>query len=132
MTADGRIEVNLESKIARTLAKIIDLQQEDIHNPPPEYIDRTKSETSCDLNLNIVIQVVGSRGDVQPFIALGTALQKYGHRVRIATHDVFAEFVHGSGLEFYPIGGDPAELMAFMVKNPGLIPQMKTLREGEV
>ncbi|CAG8909924.1 unnamed protein product [Penicillium egyptiacum] len=129
---DGRIDVNLESKIARTLAKIIDLQQEDIHNPPPDYIDPTKQITSCEFNLNIVIQIVGSRGDVQPFIALGNALQKHGHRVRIATHDVFADFVHESGLEFFPIGGDPAELMAFMVKNPGLIPQMKTLRAGEV
>ncbi|KAJ5421323.1 Glycosyl transferase family 28 [Penicillium cf. griseofulvum] len=128
---DGRIDVNLESKIARTLAKIIDLQQEDIHNPSPEYIDLTRL-TSCELNLNIVIQIVGSRGDVQPFIALGNALQKHGHRVRIATHGVFADFVHESGLEFYPIGGDPSELMAFMVKNPGLIPQMKTLRDGEV
>ncbi|CAG7940237.1 unnamed protein product [Penicillium nalgiovense] len=129
---DGRIEVNLESKIARTLAKIIDLQQEDIQNPPPDYIDPTKQVTSCEFNLSIVIQIVGSRGDVQPFIALGNALQKHGHRVRIATHDVFADFVHESGLEFFPIGGDPAELMAFMVKNPGLIPQMKTLRAGEV
>ncbi|KAJ5511214.1 UDP-glucuronosyl/UDP-glucosyltransferase [Penicillium expansum] len=129
---DGRINVNLESRIARTLAKIIDLQQEDIHNPPPDYINLSKQVTSCEFKLNIVIQIVGSRGDVQPFIALGNALQKHGHRVRIATHDVFADFVHESGLEFYSIGGDPAELMAFMVKNPGLIPQMKTLREGEV
>jgi hypothetical protein len=129
---DGRIDVNLESKIARTLAKIIDLQQEDIYNPPPDYIDPTKQATSCEFDLSIVIQIVGSRGDVQPFIALGNALQKHGHRVRIATHDVFADFVHESGLEFFPIGGDPAELMAFMVKNPGLIPQIKTLRAGEV
>ncbi|CAG8279064.1 unnamed protein product [Penicillium salamii] len=130
--ANGRIDINLDSKIAKTLAKIIDLQQEDIHNPPPEYLFNFKQATACDLKLNIVIQIVGSRGDVQPFIALGNALQKHGHRVRIATHDVFAEFVHKSGLEFYPIGGDPTELMAYMVKNPGLIPQMKTLREGEV
>ncbi|KAJ5719871.1 hypothetical protein N7493_006749 [Penicillium malachiteum] len=76
--------------------------------------------------------IVGSRGDVQPFIALGSASKQYGHRVRIATHDTFADFVRESGLEFYPFGGDPAEMMAYMVKNPGLIPQMKTLREGEV
>ncbi|KAJ5333358.1 uncharacterized protein N7506_007141 [Penicillium brevicompactum] len=130
--ANGRIDINLDSKIARTLAKIIDLQQEDLHNPPPKYIDDLKHSTPFNLNLNIVIQIVGSRGDVQPFIALGNALQKHGHRVRIATHDVFANFVRESGLEFYPIGGDPAELMAYMVKNPGLIPQMKTLRDGEV
>jgi UDP:flavonoid glycosyltransferase YjiC (YdhE family) len=84
------------------------------------------------IRLNIVIQVVGSRGDVQPFIALGQELQKYGHRVRIATHNTFESFVHESNLEFYPIGGDPKELMAYMVKNPGLIPSMKSLREGDI
>ena len=35
-------------------------------------------------------------------------------------------------MEFFEIGGDPAELMAFMVKNPGLIPGMKSLKEGDV
>lgn len=62
--------------------------------------------------MNIVIQVVGSRGDVQPFVALGNELQKSGHRVRIGTHAVFKSFVQNSGLEFYAIGGDPTELMA--------------------
>ncbi|KAJ2975641.1 hypothetical protein NUW58_g8299 [Xylaria curta] len=82
--------------------------------------------------LNIVIQVVGSRGDVQPFIALGNELQKDGHRVRLATHNTFERFVLDSGLEFYPIGGDPSELMAYMVKNPGLIPSMESLRAGDI
>lgn len=57
-------------------------------------------------------------GDVQPFIALGTALQRYGHRVRLATHDTFADFVGKSGLEFYPIGGDPEDLMAVSIPGP--------------
>jgi UDP:flavonoid glycosyltransferase YjiC (YdhE family) len=82
--------------------------------------------------MNIVVQVVGSRGDVQPFIALGQELQKYGHRVRLATHNTFEGFVREANLEFYPIGGDPKELMAYMVKNPGLIPSMKSLREGDI
>ncbi|KAJ8060680.1 hypothetical protein OCU04_010985 [Sclerotinia nivalis] len=82
--------------------------------------------------LNIVIQVVGSRGDVQPFIALGNELQLAGHRVRIATHDVFQKFVRDSGIEFYAIGGDPTELMAYMVKNPGIFPKFSTLRSGEI
>jgi UDP:flavonoid glycosyltransferase YjiC (YdhE family) len=79
-----------------------------------------------------VIQVVGSRGDVQPFVALGNELQKHGHRVRIATHNMFENFVRQSGLEFFAIGGDPAELMAYMVKNPGLIPKAKSVRAGEI
>ncbi|ENH67249.1 Sterol 3-beta-glucosyltransferase [Fusarium oxysporum f. sp. cubense race 1] len=82
--------------------------------------------------LNIVIQVVGSRGDVQPFVALGTELKRHGHRVRLATHNTFESFVHDSGLEFYPIGGDPTELMAYMVRNPGLIPSVQSLKAGDI
>jgi UDP:flavonoid glycosyltransferase YjiC (YdhE family) len=76
--------------------------------------------------------VVGSRGDVQPFLALGNELQRNGHRVRIATHDVFADFVEKAGLEFYPIGGNPAALMAYMVKNPSLLPSLQTIMDGEI
>lgn len=95
---------------------------------PPTYSE-TGPWSVC---MNIVVMVVGSRGDVQPFIAMGNELQKHGHRVRIGTHAVFKDFVQAAGLEFYPIGGDPAQLMAYMVKNPGLIPNMKSLREGEI
>jgi hypothetical protein len=84
------------------------------------------------LQLNVVIQVIGSRGDIQPFIALGKELKAHGHRVRLATHLAFREFVHEGGLEFFNIGGDPAELMAFMVKNPGLLPGFKTIRSGAI
>lgn len=83
--------------------------------------------------LNIVIQIVGSRGDVQPFIALGLTLKNnYGHRVRIATHYTFRNFVYESGLEFFNIGGNPEELMAFMVRNPGLLPSYQALVTGDV
>lgn len=122
--------MHLDSKLAKSLAKIANQQQEGVFRAS----SRVQSEQliGCDLKLNIVIQIVGSRGDVQPFIALGNALQSHGHRVRIATHDVFENFVKESFLEFFPIGGDPAQLMAYMVKNPGLIPQIKTLRDGEI
>lgn len=84
--------------------------------------------------LNIVIMVIGSRGDIQPFLKLGKLLKEdHGHRVRIATHPAFKKFVEqDSGLEFFSVGGDPAELMAFMVKNPGLMPSVSTIRAGEI
>lgn len=83
--------------------------------------------------MNIVIHVVGSRGDVQPFIALGILLKEtYRHRVRLATHPTFKGFVEENGLEFFSIGGDPAELMAYMVKNPGLMPGIDSLRSGDI
>ncbi|RBR15604.1 uncharacterized protein FIESC28_07245 [Fusarium coffeatum] len=126
---DGRIDIDLSSRIARRLSRLVPTgKPQDITIEPPQYTET--SETS--IRLNIVIQVVGSRGDVQPFIALGSELQRHGHRVRLATHGQFDKFVRDSGLEFFSIGGDPAELMAYMVKNPGLFPSMKTLRGGEI
>lgn len=78
------------------------------------------------------MQVVGSRGDVQPFVALGKILKdKYGHRVRLATHLIFQSFVEDNGLEFFSVGGDPVALMAFMVKNPKFIPSMESIRNGD-
>ncbi|UKZ80113.1 hypothetical protein TrVFT333_007878 [Trichoderma virens FT-333] len=84
--------------------------------------------------LNIVIMVVGSRGDVQPFLQIGKQLKEdYHHRVRIATHPIFRDIVESqAGLEFFSVGGDPSELMEFMVKNPGLIPTFRTVKAGEI
>lgn len=83
--------------------------------------------------LNIVVMVIGSRGDIQPFLKIGKLLKERGHRVRIATHPAFKTFVEqDSDLEFFSVGGDPAELMAFMVKNPGLMPSASTIRAGEI
>lgn len=82
---------------------------------PPAVVELGENSLGPCPPLNIIVQVVGSRGDVQPFTALGTALQRYGHRVRLETHDVFANFVRRSGLELYPIGRDPEELMSVSV-----------------
>jgi UDP:flavonoid glycosyltransferase YjiC (YdhE family) len=67
-------------------------------------------------------QVVGTRGDVQPFLAVARELRRYGHRVRLATHDVYRKFVEDNGIEFYPLGGDPAILSEFVVRNRGILP----------
>ncbi|KAF8456454.1 hypothetical protein BDZ91DRAFT_852617 [Kalaharituber pfeilii] len=129
--------------------------------------------------LNIVIMVIGSRGDIQPFMRLAKVLVgDWGHRVRIATHPEFKEFVEeefrgleeeiereekeetgteprgsesegcvqvdkesqggkkqrikGGKGEFFSVGGSPQELMAFMVKNPGLLPSLETIKAGEI
>ncbi|XP_024530866.1 sterol 3-beta-glucosyltransferase UGT80A2 [Selaginella moellendorffii] len=74
------------------------------------------------LPLQIAMLIVGTRGDIQPFVAIGKELQKYGHRVRLATHVNFREFVKTHGLEFYPLGGDPKVLAGYMVKNKGFLP----------
>ncbi|KAG5359163.1 Sterol 3-beta-glucosyltransferase [Yarrowia sp. E02] len=58
---------------------------------------------------------IGSRGDVQPYISLGKALIEEGHRVRIATHSEFKDWIESYGIEFKEVAGDPSELMKIMV-----------------
>lgn len=109
-----------------------------LKRPATRRLSSTSTFASVDLSpqphLNIVIMVIGSRGDVQPFLKIGRVLkEEYGHRVRIATHPTFREYVErDSGLEFFSVGGDPSELMAFMVKNPGMIPTLETVRAGDI
>ena len=125
--------LDAESRIFRTLSKVAAREGALPNYDESQFNEGTQQEQALSIpGLNIVIHVVGSRGDVQPFVALGVELKRRGHRVRLATHDVFSDFVRKAGLDFFPIGGDPAELMAYMVKNPGLIPKMKSLREGEI
>src|SRR5262245_12293023 len=70
--------------------------------------------------LAVVILVVGSRGDVQPFIPIGQRIARR-YRVRIATHAEFRPLVENARLEFYPLAGDPRELMDYMVRTGGRI-----------
>ena len=66
------------------------------------------------------------------FGSLGQALLAVGHRVRLATHETFRKFVRGNGLEFFPLAGDPADLMSFMVKNSGIIPSISSIAAGDL
>lgn len=61
--------------------------------------------------MHITVMAVGSRGDVQPFVALGKGLQGGGHRVRMAAPAVHAGMAQEHGLEFAPIEGNPRELL---------------------
>jgi sterol 3beta-glucosyltransferase len=53
--------------------------------------------------VRVTLLTVGSRGDVQPMVALGVGLQDAGHRVRLATHPRFASLVAHHGLELAPV-----------------------------
>lgn len=90
-----------------------------LHPAPLAVVDRASFYSN---------QAAPCVGDVQPFIALGLELQTRGHRVRIATHGVFREFVLQHGLEFFNIGGDPTELMA--VRAPGWTPRLRHQADG--
>ncbi|KZS92128.1 UDP-Glycosyltransferase/glycogen phosphorylase [Sistotremastrum niveocremeum HHB9708] len=60
---------------------------------------------------------IGSRGDVQPYIALGLGLKREGHRVTIVTHEEYKAWITGWGLEHRTAGGDPGALMKLSVEH---------------
>lgn len=62
--------------------------------------------------MTIVLLAAGTRGDVQPYVALGVALRRAGQRVRIATFSAFTSLVENAGLELYPLLGDVAGIAA--------------------
>lgn len=66
---------------------------------------------------HFVCLTIGSRGDVQPYIALGRGLQKEGHKVTIVTHEEYKAWVTGFGIGHRTAGGDPGALMKLSVEN---------------
>jgi UDP:flavonoid glycosyltransferase YjiC (YdhE family) len=56
--------------------------------------------------LRIGIIAIGSRGDVQPYVALGKGFRRAGYEVRLLTHGTFANMVRKAGLECVEIGDD--------------------------
>ena len=82
-------------------------------------------------SLQICVQSVGSRGDVQPFVYLARELANQGHTVRLATHSKFKAFVEQAGVEFYPLAEEcredhwqPETLMKYAERNPGMGPDL--------
>jgi UDP:flavonoid glycosyltransferase YjiC (YdhE family) len=56
--------------------------------------------------MKILIPTIGSRGDVQPFIALAQGLKRAGHTVTLASHPLLRELVESHAVAFSPVGPD--------------------------
>jgi len=61
--------------------------------------------------MKITVNTLGTRGDIQPYIALSLGLQQAGYSVRILTHQIFEAFVKEYGLDVYPLQLDPRQLL---------------------
>lgn len=61
--------------------------------------------------MNIFIIALGTRGDVQPYVALALGLKKAGHQVTICSTENFRSFVTEYGLPFEPTRDDILEIM---------------------
>ena len=89
-------------------------------NTPPILFDDPRAsiiDFKPTESLRITCLTIGSRGDVQPYVALCKGLLAEGHKPKIATHAEFEPWVRKHGIDFAPVEGDPAELMRICVEN---------------
>lgn len=54
--------------------------------------------------MRVLLSTIGSRGDVQPLVALALELRALGHESRICAPPDFRELVEGYGFSFVPVG----------------------------
>ncbi|TMD28652.1 MAG: hypothetical protein E6J04_15400 [Chloroflexi bacterium] len=73
----------------------------------------------------VTIIAIGSRGDIQPYLALSKGLIDAGYAVRLATHAAFETLVRNYALPFFPLDDDTQE---FFQSERG----RKTLEAGEI
>jgi len=60
--------------------------------------------------VRITLLTYGSRGDVQPFVALARRLIERGHKIKLAGPHRFAGFAGEHSVPFIPLAGDPGEI----------------------
>jgi hypothetical protein len=56
--------------------------------------------------MRVAIQTLGTRGDIQPYIALALGLLERGHEVQIAAPVQFEAMISGRGIAFAPLPGE--------------------------
>lgn len=98
----------LPFELRATLPKVINLQRELVNSRP---------------SMHFVCLTIGSRGDVQPYIALGLGLMKEHHTVTIVTHEEYKGWIESFGIGHRTAGGDPGALMKLSVDNKMFSPE---------
>ncbi|NIA68227.1 glycosyltransferase family 1 protein [Pelagibius litoralis] len=72
--------------------------------------------------MRILILTLGSRGDVQPYVALGAALRARGHDVTLSTGQGFETMIEAQGLAAAPLSDD----VRAMIQTPEIQKALRT------
>ncbi|PWN31882.1 uncharacterized protein FA14DRAFT_162245 [Meira miltonrushii] len=110
-------------------SKTITLKPSQI-NIAPRTINMDRSVNVTVAPMKIHCLTIGSRGDVQPYVALCKRLQKDFHTCTIVSHEEYREWVEGNGIAFRAVGGDPGELMKLSVDNNKMLFSPQFYREA--
>jgi sterol 3beta-glucosyltransferase len=109
---DNSGETALDSIILEELEPTDLVSSEDPHPPSetlleslPAVMFTSASSTFLSFKpqtpLRFTFLTIGSRGDVQPYIALAKGLMADGHKIKIATHEEYKDWVTSVGAHFY-------------------------------
>lgn len=56
--------------------------------------------------MRVLLSTIGSRGDVQPVVALAVQLKSLGQEVRVCAPPDFRDQIEGLGIPFTPVGSE--------------------------
>ncbi|KAF9417014.1 Sterol 3-beta-glucosyltransferase [Podila epigama] len=107
--------VELDDPMGSHTAESLQLREEPVHIEHMSWATHPGFKPSRPMHITCL--TIGSRGDVQPYIALCKRLMQDGHTCRISTHAEYKDWVEGHGIEFRVVGGDPGELIELCVEN---------------
>lgn len=79
--------------------------------------------------MRVLLSSIGSRGDVQPLVALALELRELGHQARLCVAPNFKEWIESYGLECTPIGPDLKKLTGGTVTGKPSLPPREQLQK---
>ncbi|KAG0288961.1 Sterol 3-beta-glucosyltransferase [Linnemannia gamsii] len=118
--------IELDDPMGSRIMDSLQLREEPVHVEHISWASTPGFKPSRPMHITCL--TIGSRGDVQPYIALCKRLMQDGHSCRIATHGEYKDWIEGHGIEFGLVGGDPGELIELCVEN-GMF-TVSFIREG--
>lgn len=96
-------------------------QQQEIQFIPQQIVETLH-------RFDVLMMVLGSRGDIDVFLSISKRLDQKGCRVRIATHSDHRARIEAHGFEFYDAGGSPDEFSQILGREPNLL---KSILRGD-
>jgi vancomycin aglycone glucosyltransferase len=79
--------------------------------------------------MKVLLSTIGSRGDVQPILALALELQELGHQARLCVAPNFIDWIESYGLECVPIGPDLKKLTGGIAPANPVMPSPEQLQK---
>jgi vancomycin aglycone glucosyltransferase len=79
-------------------------------------------------NMKVLLSSIGSRGDVQPILALAVELRRLGHDAALCVAPNFKEWIESFGVECVPIGPDLRKMTGGTVSGKPALPSPEQLQ----